>query len=66
MNDFKKIRFLIFFISTIICFTLATFNIFATNKRVDQLENKMKITKNVLCAMALDFKWKKTINACKE
>ena len=65
-DQFKTIRFWVFIVSFVVVTTMGAFNIFATNKRVDLIDGKVKHSKNILCAMAIDFKWANMVKACNE
>lgn len=54
--------FAILIIGTII----TIYDTFAKTSRVDKLEEKVNRVDNVLCGMAIDFKWTKASEACKK
>ena len=64
MEWFKIVRFIIFVVVFIVGSSVTIYKVFATNARVDKIERNVVNTQNILCAMAIDFKWKKTMKAC--
>lgn len=66
MKKLKDFKFLLVFAILIIGTIITIYDTFAKTSRVDKLEEKVNRVDNVLCGMAIDFKWTKASEACKK